>query len=83
MSCCGTSVKRSTTVPTAGVSLGRLQDVKRDEVPMLWTLSIIFLSIWLLGVATPFTLHGYIHVLLILAIAVILIPFIRRKHARD
>ena len=83
MSCCGTSVKRSTTVPTDGVSLGRVQDVNRDEVPMLWTLSIIFLSIWLLGVATPFTLHGYIHVLLILAIAVILIPFIRRKHARD
>jgi hypothetical protein len=57
--------------------------MKRAEVPMLWTISIIFLSFWLIGVATPFTLHGYIHILPILAIAVILIPFLRRKHARD
>jgi hypothetical protein len=50
---------------------------------MLWTLSVIFLSLWILGVTTPFTLHGYIHVLLILAIAAVLIPFIQKKHPVD
>ena len=52
-------------------------------VLMLWTLSVIFLSLWILGVTTPFTLHGYIHVLLILAIAAVLIPFIQKKHPVD
>jgi hypothetical protein len=44
---------------------------------------MIFLSLWILGVTTPFTLHGYIHVLLILAIAVVLIPFVHKKRAVD
>ena len=35
---------------------------------MLWTISVILLSLWLLGISTPSTLHGYIHVLLGLAV---------------
>jgi hypothetical protein len=52
-------------------------------VPMLWTTSIILLSFWLLGVTTPFTMHGYIHLLLIVAAAVVLIPSLRKKGAVD
>lgn len=46
---------------------------------MLWTLSVIFLSLWLVGISTPSTLHGYIHILLALAVATTVLPMIRRK----
>jgi Family of unknown function (DUF5670) len=35
---------------------------------MLWTLFIILLVLWLLGVVTSYTLGGFIHVLLVLAV---------------
>ena len=38
---------------------------------MVWTISVIFLSLWLLGISTPSTLHGYIHILLGLAVAAV------------
>jgi hypothetical protein len=50
---------------------------------MLWTISTIFLSLWLLAVATPSTLHGYVHILLLLAVATMLIPFLPRKNPVD
>jgi hypothetical protein len=35
---------------------------------MLWTLFVILLVLWLLGVVTSYTLGGFIHLLLILAV---------------
>ncbi|MDQ2669490.1 MAG: lmo0937 family membrane protein [Gemmatimonadota bacterium] len=35
---------------------------------MLWTLFVILLVLWLLGIVTSFTLGGFIHVLLIIAV---------------
>ena len=35
---------------------------------MLWTLFIILLALWLVGVVSSFTLGGFIHILLVLAI---------------
>jgi hypothetical protein len=52
-------------------------------VAMLWTTSIILLSFWLLGVTTPFTMHGYIHLLLVLAAAVMLVPALRKRRSVD
>jgi hypothetical protein len=46
---------------------------------MFWTISVIFLSLWLLGVSTPSTLHGYIHIFLALAVATTVLPLLRRK----
>lgn len=46
---------------------------------MAWTISLICLSLWLIGVSTPSTLHGYIHVLLGLAVAATGISVIRQK----
>jgi hypothetical protein len=51
---------------------------------MVWTISVIFLSLWLLGISTPSTLHGYIHILLGLAVATPLVPLLgRRKQPVD
>ncbi len=44
---------------------------------MLWTMAIILLILWLLGVVTAYTLGGFIHVLLVLAIIVVLVRLIR------
>ena len=48
---------------------------------MLWTISVIMLALWLLGLATGTTLGGFIHVLLVIAIVVVLVTIIQgRKH---
>ncbi|HEY9687975.1 MAG TPA: lmo0937 family membrane protein [Coleofasciculaceae cyanobacterium] len=43
---------------------------------MLWTIFTILLVLWLLGMVTNYTMHGFIHILLVLAIAVFLIRVI-------
>jgi len=43
---------------------------------MLWTIFVVLLVLWLLGLVTSYTLGGFIHVLLVIAIAVALIQII-------
>jgi hypothetical protein len=43
---------------------------------MLWTIFVILLVMWLLGLVSSYTLGGFIHILLIVAIAVALIQLI-------
>jgi hypothetical protein len=43
---------------------------------MLWTIFVILLVMWALGMATSYTLGGFIHILLIIAIAAVLIRVI-------
>jgi hypothetical protein len=42
---------------------------------MLWTIFVILLVLWLLGMVSSYTLGGFIHILLLIALAVILIQF--------
>lgn len=44
---------------------------------MLWTIALILIILWLLGVVTSFTLGGFIHILLVIAIIVVLVRVIR------
>lgn len=44
---------------------------------MIWTIVAILLVLWLLGVVTSYTLGGFIHILLIVAIIVILVRLIK------
>lgn len=48
---------------------------------MLWTIFVILLVLWLLGVVTSYTLGGFIHILLVIALAVILINIIQGRRA--
>ncbi len=48
---------------------------------MLWTIFVILLVLWLLGVVTSYTLGGFIHILLIVALAVLLIQRISGRRA--
>lgn len=46
---------------------------------MLWTIAVVLLILWLLGLVSSYTLGGFIHILLVLAIIVVLIRVIRGK----
>jgi asparagine N-glycosylation enzyme membrane subunit Stt3 len=47
---------------------------------MLWTIFVILLILWLLGMVSSYTLGGYIHILLVIAIAVFLIRIIQGRN---
>ena len=46
---------------------------------MLWTIFVILMIMWMLGLATSYTLGGFIHILLLLAIASVLIQIIQGR----
>lgn len=48
---------------------------------MLWTLFVILAVLWLLGLVTSYTFGGFIHILLVLAVAVLLIQLITGRRA--
>ena len=46
---------------------------------MLWTIAVILFVMWALGLASAYTLSGFIHILLLLAIVVVLIRVIQGR----
>ncbi|HER62995.1 MAG TPA: lmo0937 family membrane protein [Desulfobacteraceae bacterium] len=46
---------------------------------MLWTIGIILLILWLLGLITAHTFGGVIHVLLVIAIVIVALRFLRGR----
>jgi Family of unknown function (DUF5670) len=52
---------------------------EQGEKGMLWTIFVILIVLWLLGMVSSYTLGGYIHLLLLLAIAVVLIRVIQGR----
>jgi hypothetical protein len=46
---------------------------------LLWTIAVILVILWLLGFVTSYTLGGFIHLLLVLAIIVVLIRVIQGR----
>jgi len=46
---------------------------------MLWTIAVILGVLWLLGLVTSYTMGGFIHLLLVLAIIVVLINVIQGR----
>jgi hypothetical protein len=49
------------------------------EGTVLWTIFVILLVLWLLGMVSSYTMGGFIHILLIVAIAVVLIRVIQGR----
>jgi Family of unknown function (DUF5670) len=46
---------------------------------MLWTIFVLLMIMWLLGMATSYTLGGFLHILLLLAVATVLIQIIQGR----
>jgi hypothetical protein len=46
---------------------------------MLWTIAVILIILWLLGMVSAYTINGFIHILLVIAIVVILVRVIQGR----
>ena len=46
---------------------------------MLWTILVILLILWLLGLVSGYTLGGFVHILLVIAVIVVLIRVIQGR----
>jgi Family of unknown function (DUF5670) len=46
---------------------------------MLWTIFVVLFVVWLLGVVTSYTLGGFIHILLLVALAIFIINLIQGR----
>jgi hypothetical protein len=46
---------------------------------MLWTIAVILIILWLLGLVSSYTMGGFIHILLVIAIVVVLIRIIQGR----
>jgi hypothetical protein len=44
---------------------------------MLWTIFVILLVLWLLGLVTSYTMGGFVHILLVLALVVLVIRLVQ------
>jgi hypothetical protein len=49
--------------------------------PMLWTIFVILLVMWLLGLVSSYTLGGYIHLLLVVAVIVLIVNLVTGRRA--
>jgi len=52
-----------------------------EENPMLETLAVILVLMWLLGMVTSYTMSGFIHLLLLLALVVVVIRLLSGRRA--
>lgn len=48
---------------------------------MLWTIAVILLVLWVLGLVSSYTLGGFIHVLLVVALVVFLVGIVQGRRA--
>jgi hypothetical protein len=46
---------------------------------MLWTIAVILLVLWALGLVTSYTMGGFIHILLVIAIVVVVINLLQGR----
>lgn len=63
-------------MPRMGLAAARQKTVFK-EVAMLWTIAVVLLILWILGVVSANVMGGFIHVLLVLAIVAVLLRVIR------
>jgi len=48
---------------------------------MLWTIAVILIVLWVLGLVSSYTMGGFIHVLLVIAVIVVLVNIIQGRRA--
>ena len=48
---------------------------------MLWTIAVVLLVLWVLGLVTSYTMGGFIHILLVVAVVVVLVRIIQGRRS--
>lgn len=46
---------------------------------MLWTIAVILIILWALGLVTSYTMGGFIHIVLVIAVIVVIVNFIQGR----
>jgi len=46
---------------------------------MLWTIAVILIILWLLGLVTSYTMGGFVHILLVIAVIVVVVSLIQGR----
>ena len=54
--------------------------IRHGEVQVLWTLTVLLVVMWLLGMVSSYTLGGFIHILLLVAVAAVLVRIIQGRN---
>ena len=72
------------SIPVLGASRDstlakKLESVLGKETTMLWTIFVILLVLWLLGLVTSYAIGGFIHILLVMAIVVLVIRLVQGR----
>jgi hypothetical protein len=71
----------SSALPGSGaIGTNALPDSSTKEFIMLYTVAVVLLILWLLGLVTANTLGGFIHVLLVIAVVIVLLRVISGKN---
>jgi fatty acid desaturase len=70
---------RSVDEPVARILTFMGAEATQEDTSMLWTLFMVLVVLWLLGVATSYTAGGLIHLLLVVAIVVMLVRVIQGR----
>ena len=62
------------------IEVSFLENLNKGRViNMLWTIAVILIVLWLLGIVTSFTMGGFIHILIVIAVIVVLVRLISGK----
>jgi Family of unknown function (DUF5670) len=64
---------------SAGARLA-VRELEREAI-MLWGLAILFVVLWGLGLMTSYTLGGFVHILLVLAVIVVVVRVIQGRRS--
>ena len=59
--------------------LTRVAEAPRRMTTMLWTIAVVLVVLWLLGLVSAYTMGGFIHILLVLAIIMVLVRVIQGR----
>ena len=59
----------------------KILSIERKEDDMLWTIAVILIILWVLGLVSSYTMGGLIHILLVIAIVVVLLNIIQGRRA--
>jgi hypothetical protein len=66
---------------TARGAFFQLRFARTKEPDMLWTIFVVLLVLWLLGLVSSYTLGGFIHILLVLALVVLVINLLSGRRS--
>jgi FtsH-binding integral membrane protein len=61
------------------VSPLRARALATEEANMLWTIAIVLLALWALGLVTSFTMGGFIHLLVVAAVILVVVRLIQGR----